>query len=64
MSDMKESNMDFFNELRNKVQNQDGYNSNFDFSRLNWNTQVWLHAMCELIDEKLDEIDAKIYNIE
>ena len=51
-----------FYDLKNKVQNQDGYNSNFEFDKLSWNTQVWLYAMCELVDEKLDEVDERIYN--
>jgi len=53
--------MTFFKELEKSVKKSPGWNSNFGFQQLDWNTRVWLYAMCELIDKKLDEIDEKIY---
>lgn len=47
--------MSLFSELKIKTESE--HNSNFYFDRLEWETQVWLKSLCELLDEKLNTLD-------
>lgn len=54
--------MTFFDELKESVREGPGHNSNFEFNKVGWVNGIWMRAMCELIDKKLDEMDEKIYD--
>lgn len=43
-------------ELKRDVHN----NSNLHFDNLQWDVQVWITALCDLVEQKLDNLEEKI----
>lgn len=39
-------------------------NGNFHFDRLDWTTQVWLAKLCDTIDDRLEELNERIKELE
>jgi hypothetical protein len=54
LKNKSENNISIFAELKSSI--HQNHNSNFHFENLDWVTRVWIKKLCDIINERLDNV--------